>query len=73
MNAGRSNAINIAERLGLPDVIVDNARELHGTSSAEINQVIEDMEKLKQKLHDHIHDTQHHLKSGLVLCHLLLL
>ncbi|KAL7613919.1 hypothetical protein Lser_V15G04925 [Lactuca serriola] len=59
---GRSNAINIAERLGLPDVIVDNARQLHGTSSAEINQVIEDMEKLKQKLHDHIHDTQHHLK-----------
>lgn len=59
---GRSNAINIAQRLGLPHVIVDNAREIHGTSSAEINQVIEDMEKLKQKLHGHIHETQHHLK-----------
>ena len=39
MNAGRSNAINIAERLGLPKVVVGNARELHGTASAEINEV----------------------------------
>ncbi|GJU04674.1 DNA mismatch repair protein MutS [Tanacetum coccineum] len=59
---GRSNAINITERLGLPDVVVGNARELHGTASAEINEVIEDMEKLKQKLHEHIHEARHHLK-----------
>ncbi|PWA70532.1 DNA mismatch repair protein MutS, core [Artemisia annua] len=59
---GRSNAINIAERLGLPKVVVGNARELHGTASAEINEVIEDMEKLKQKLHEHIHEARHHLK-----------
>lgn len=59
---GRSNAINIAERLQLPNVVVDNARELHGTASAEINEVIEDMEKFKQKLHEHIHEAQRHLK-----------
>ncbi|XP_071705704.1 uncharacterized protein [Rutidosis leptorrhynchoides] len=59
---GRSNAINIGERLGLPTVIVDNARQLHGTASGEINEVIEEMEKLKQKLHEHIHDARHHLK-----------
>ncbi|GJT70847.1 hypothetical protein Tco_1030133 [Tanacetum coccineum] len=59
---GRSNAINITKRLGLPDVVVGNARELHGTASAEINEVIEDMEKLKQKLHEHIHEARHHLK-----------
>ncbi|KAJ9539576.1 hypothetical protein OSB04_026082 [Centaurea solstitialis] len=59
---GRSNAINIAERLQLPNVVVDNARELHGTASAEINEVIEDMEKFKQKLHEHIHEARRHLK-----------
>ncbi|GJR46836.1 reverse transcriptase domain-containing protein [Tanacetum coccineum] len=81
---GHSNAINIAERLGLPNVVVGNARELDGTASAEINEhmsnrppcgesylllhlaevvdVIEDMEKLKQKLHEHIHEARHHLK-----------
>nr|XP_043631288.1 endonuclease MutS2 isoform X2 [Erigeron canadensis] len=59
---GRSNAISIAERLGLPNVVVENARELHGTASAEINEVIEDMEKLKQKLHEDIHEARRHLK-----------
>lgn len=37
---GRSNAINIAERLGLPSTVVENARELYGVTSAEINEVI---------------------------------
>lgn len=36
---GRSNAINIAERLGLPHTVIDGARNLHGIASAEINGV----------------------------------
>lgn len=36
---GRSNAINIAERLGLPHTVIDGARKLHGIASAEINGV----------------------------------
>lgn len=36
---GRSNAINIAERLGLPSVVVDTARRLYGSASAEIDEV----------------------------------
>lgn len=36
---GRSNAINIAERLGLPSIVVENARELYGVASAEIDEV----------------------------------
>lgn len=36
---GRSNAINIAERLGLPSVVVDTARKLYGSASAEIDEV----------------------------------
>lgn len=37
---GRSNAINIAERLGLPSIVVQNARQLYGAASAEINEVL---------------------------------
>nr|GLL28285.1 uncharacterized protein LOC109194106 isoform X1 [Ipomoea trifida] len=59
---GRSNAINIAERLGIPKVILDNARELYGVANAEINEVILDMEKFKQKFHEQIHEAQHYLK-----------
>ncbi|OVA16083.1 DNA mismatch repair protein MutS [Macleaya cordata] len=58
---GRSNAINIAERLGLPNIIVDNARELYGTASAEIDRVIFDMEQFKQEFRDHTHETQQYL------------
>ncbi|BAA97131.1 DNA mismatch repair protein MutS2-like [Arabidopsis thaliana] len=46
---GRSNAINIADRLGLPCDIIESARELYGSASAEINEVILDMERYKQE------------------------
>ena len=36
---GRSNAINIAERLGVPKKVLDKAREQYGAASAEINEV----------------------------------
>jgi len=38
-HVGRSNAINIAERLGLPLDIVESSRRLLGTAGAEINAV----------------------------------
>ncbi|XP_039022681.1 endonuclease MutS2 isoform X2 [Hibiscus syriacus] len=58
---GRSNAINIAERLGVPSIIVDDARELYGAASAEIDEVIMDMETFKQKFQEHINESRHHL------------
>ncbi|ERN08188.1 uncharacterized protein LOC18436430 isoform X3 [Amborella trichopoda] len=58
---GRSNAINIAERLGLPHSILNCARELYGTASAEINKVIIDMEKYKQDFQRGVQDSQHSL------------
>ncbi|KAF6156774.1 hypothetical protein GIB67_033243 [Kingdonia uniflora] len=58
---GRSNAINIAERLGLPNTVVNDARELYGTASAEINEVIVDMERFKQDFQKHIQESQHYL------------
>ncbi|XP_073039574.1 uncharacterized protein [Primulina eburnea] len=59
---GRSNAINIAERLGMPAEILDNARELYGAASAEINEVIVDMERFKQEYHEQIHEVQLYLR-----------
>ncbi|PUZ38337.1 hypothetical protein GQ55_9G188100 [Panicum hallii var. hallii] len=38
---GRSNAINIAERLGLPSDIVESSRRLLGTAGAEINAAVQ--------------------------------
>lgn len=39
MFVGRSNAINIAERLQLPSSVVDDAREHYGATSAQIDEV----------------------------------
>ncbi|KAF3432709.1 hypothetical protein FNV43_RR23811 [Rhamnella rubrinervis] len=58
---GRSNAINIADRLGLPSVVVEKARELYGAASAEIDEVIYDMERLKQEYQELLDEAQHHL------------
>jgi len=59
---GSSNVIKIAERLGLPNVILGNARELYGAGSAEINEVILEMERLKQNLGIHVNEAQNYLK-----------
>lgn len=64
---GRSNAINIAQRLGLPDIIIDDARELYGTASAEIDRVIYDMEQFNQEFRDHTHEAQHYIRLSKVL------
>ncbi|XP_049393717.1 uncharacterized protein LOC125858080 [Solanum stenotomum] len=70
---GRSNAINIAERLGMPDVIVHKARELYGAASAEINEVILDMERFKQNFHEQVRESQCLLKLTKGLHHKLLI
>ncbi|KAL6127324.1 hypothetical protein ACLB2K_075365 [Fragaria x ananassa] len=58
---GRSNAINIAERLGLPGRVVDNARELYGAASAGIDEIIADMERLKQEYQEILNEAENHL------------
>ncbi|KAL2317545.1 hypothetical protein Fmac_031421 [Flemingia macrophylla] len=58
---GRSNAINTAERLGLPSVVVDTARKLYGSASAEIDEVITDMERLKQDYQGLLDEACHYL------------
>ncbi|KAL5719313.1 hypothetical protein ACHQM5_012108 [Ranunculus cassubicifolius] len=61
---GRSNAINIAERLGLPDIVLRNARELYGTASAEINEVIVEMEHFKQDYQEHVREADQYLRQS---------
>ncbi|KAL6903546.1 hypothetical protein ACP4OV_004359 [Aristida adscensionis] len=61
---GRSNAINIAERLGLPLDIIESARHLLGTAGAEINALIMDMEKFKQAYQQHLQEAQHLLMQS---------
>lgn len=46
---GRSNAFDISRRLGLPETIVQSARQLVGTDSQNLNEMITD---LVQKRHD---------------------
>lgn len=45
---GRSNAINIAERLGVPKDILDEARTLYGVVSAQLSEVIMELELAKR-------------------------
>ncbi|KAK9756725.1 hypothetical protein RND81_01G116900 [Saponaria officinalis] len=59
---GRSNAINIAKRLGLPKSIVSDARERYGTASAEIDEVIFGLEKFKHDVEEYVHEAQHYIK-----------
>lgn len=40
---GRSNALNIAERLGLPAAIVERARSLVSTEALEVDEMLEDI------------------------------
>ncbi|XP_022678837.1 uncharacterized protein LOC101779329 isoform X6 [Setaria italica] len=61
---GRSNAINIAERLGLPPDIVESSRCLLGTAGAEINALIMDMERFKQDYQRHLQKSQHLLMQS---------
>ncbi|XP_062205323.1 uncharacterized protein LOC133907323 [Phragmites australis] len=61
---GRSNAVNIAERLGLPLDIIDSSRRLLGTAGAEINALIMDMERFKQKYQQHLQEAQHLLMQS---------
>ncbi|KAF8102869.1 hypothetical protein N665_0191s0019 [Sinapis alba] len=59
---GRSNAINIAERLGLPCDIINKSRELYGSTSAEINEVILDMERYKQDYQRLLNESRRYIR-----------
>lgn len=64
---GRSNAIRIAERLGLPAHILDSARKIYGAASAEINKVITDLESAKQDFQEDLLAAEYYLKQSRLL------
>eukprot|EP01018_Ginkgo_biloba_P011878 Gb_17316 [translate_table: standard] len=69
---GRSNAISIAERLGLPMELVDNAQQIYGIASAEINEVIIDLERTKQDFHEDLQEAEYCLMQSRILCERLI-
>ncbi|KAJ4832476.1 hypothetical protein Tsubulata_000017 [Turnera subulata] len=70
---GRSNAINISERLGLPNEVVSHARELYGVASSEINEVILDMERFKQEFQELLLKSRRHMMLARTLREKILL
>ncbi|CAL1365626.1 unnamed protein product [Linum trigynum] len=58
---GRSNAINISEKLGLPSTIVTETRQLIGASNEEINEVIVGMEHAKHDFRELLSEGKHHI------------
>ncbi|WVZ59565.1 hypothetical protein U9M48_009687 [Paspalum notatum var. saurae] len=61
---GRSNAINIAERLDLPPDIIESSRHLLGSAGAEINALIMEMERFKQEYQHHLQKAQYLLMQS---------
>ncbi|MGO3491111.1 MAG: endonuclease MutS2 [Lactiplantibacillus plantarum] len=56
---GRSNALDIAQRLGIPQTIVDQARSLTDTDSQDLNAMIADLVTKRKQ----VEDEQLHLKT----------
>ncbi|WP_265478464.1 endonuclease MutS2 [Lactiplantibacillus plantarum] len=56
---GRSNALDIAQRLGIPQAIVDQARSLTDTDSQDLNAMIADLVTKRKQ----VEDEQLHLKT----------
>jgi DNA mismatch repair protein MutS2 len=54
---GRSNALNIASRLGLDADVIEDARRRAGTASVEATQLIQDMEIAQKRSHSAEQDT----------------
>lgn len=46
---GRSNAFDISQRLGLPDDVIENARGLVDEDSADLNNMIAELEDMRQQ------------------------
>ncbi|MCO5609605.1 hypothetical protein L7F22_063835 [Adiantum nelumboides] len=64
---GRSCALNILERLGVPKSILVAAERHLGAANTEINQVITDLEKSKRDFEDDITVAEKYLKNVKVL------
>lgn len=64
---GRSNALNISERLGVPKVILAAAKRHLGVANFEINQVIMDLERYKRDFENNLFEAEQYLKKAKLL------
>lgn len=64
---GRSNALNISERLGVPKHILGAAWRHLGAASTEINQVIMDLERSKREFENDLFEAEQYLKKAKLL------
>eukprot|EP00850_Spirogloea_muscicola_P002878 SM000011S19056 [mRNA] locus=s11:655516:663035:+ [translate_table: standard] len=64
---GRSNALNIAGRLGLPSHIVQDARVIHGAASVEVNEAIMGMEEAKARYDGSTEEAEKLLREAQVM------
>ena len=61
---GRSNAFEISKRLGLPDTIIDQAKEIMDGESQDLNEMIADLENRRKMTETEYLEVRHHVKSG---------
>ncbi len=55
---GRSNALAIASRLGLPDDIIQDARDIVGTEDLAIDNVLDEIHKTRDEIHSALERAQ---------------
>lgn len=53
---GQSRGLEVAEQMGLPNRVLDRAKELRGNSTSELDQIIEDMFSAKQQAEKEVAD-----------------
>lgn len=61
---GRSNAFEIAQRLGLEETVVTQAKQLMGRESQDLNNMISDLQNQQKKAHDEYQSLQQELASA---------
>lgn len=62
---GRSNAFEISKRLGLPDTIIDQAKEIMDGESQDLNEMIADLENRRKMTETEYLEVRHHVKEVL--------
>ncbi|WP_142967356.1 endonuclease MutS2 [Enterococcus casseliflavus] len=61
---GRSNAFEISKRLGLPETIIDQAKEIMDGESQDLNEMIADLENRRKMTETEYLEVRHHVKEA---------
>lgn len=68
---GRSNAFEIAKRLGLPSTVIQSSRQLMKQEDNELNEMIHELEKTRKQSLDEYHQAQQYVAESEELYHSL--